>query len=114
MEIFWKLGSSSVREVLDALPEANRPAYTTVQTMVYRMEEKGALKRVKKIGNALIFEASITRTAAHWRHIDELLELFGGSAQPLMTYLLESGKLSLADIKAIEQRVMKDRREAKS
>lgn len=102
MEAFWSLGAVSVREVLEYLPEKKRPAYTTVQTMVYRLEEKGALRRVKKIGNAYIFEAVVTRQAAHRRLVDDLLELFGGSARPLMAQLVESGKLTLEDVRAIE------------
>ena len=103
MEKFWTLGASSVREIQESLPEKDRPAYTTVQTMVVRLEEKGALRRVKKIGNALLFQAAISRTATHRRLIDELLQLFGGSAQPLVSHLLESGKLSLADIRELEK-----------
>ena len=102
MEAFWSLGAVSVREVLEHLPEEKRPAYTTVQTMVYRLEEKGALRRVKKIGNAHIFEAVVTRQAAHRRLVDDLLELFGGSARPVMAHLVESGKLTLEDVRAIE------------
>ena len=102
MSALWSLGSASVREVQEALPEKKRPAYTTVQTIIYRLEEKGALRRVKKIGNAHVFEPTVTRKAAHRRLIDELLDLFGGSARPLMTHLVESGKLSLEDIREAE------------
>ena len=102
MQAFWKLGPASVREVQQHLPEKRRPAYTTVQTMVYRLEEKGALRRVKKIGNAHIFEAMVTRKAAYRRLIDDLLELFGGSPQPVMAHLVESGKLTLADVREME------------
>ncbi|MGH9632087.1 MAG: BlaI/MecI/CopY family transcriptional regulator [Bryobacteraceae bacterium] len=105
MQVLWSLGPASVREVLDALPEAKRPAYTTVQTMIYRLEEKAAVRRVKKIGNAHIFEAAISKQAAHRRLVDDLLQVFGGSAQPLVAYLLESGKLTLSDIKAVEQQL---------
>ena len=102
METLWELGLASVRELQEALPTNRRPAYTTVQTMVYRLEEKGALKRVKKIGNAHIFEPVITRQGTHRRLVEELLELFGGSAQPLMAHLVESGKLTLEDVRELE------------
>jgi BlaI family penicillinase repressor len=108
---FWQLGPASVREVQESLPEKNRPAYTTVQTMVYRLEEKKAVRRVKKIGNAHIFEALVTRQAISRRLIDELLDLFGGSATPVMSHLAESGKLSLADIREAERIVNEGRPE---
>ena len=98
MEALWTKGPSSVREIQECFPAKRRPAYTTVQTMVYRLEVKNALKRTKKIGNAHIFEAVVTKTAAHRKVIDELLGLFGGRAQPLMSHLIESGQLTLADI----------------
>ena len=107
MDVFWRIGRSSVREIMEALPDRRRPAYTTVQTIVYRLEEKGAVRRVKKIGNALIFEPAVTRAVAYWRHVDDILELFGGSAQPLVSYLVESGRLTLADLKAIEHHAAK-------
>lgn len=102
MSALWELGSASVREIQERLPEKKRPAYTTVQTIVYRLEEKGAVRRLKKIGNAHIFESAITRKAAHRRLIDDLLDLFGGSARPLMAHLVESGKLTLDDVRALE------------
>jgi predicted transcriptional regulator len=102
MDALWELGSGSVREIQEQLPPKKRPAYTTVQTIVRRLEEKGAVRRVKKIGNAFIFEPLITRQSAHHRLISELLELFGGSARPLMAHLAESGKLSLEDIREME------------
>ena len=98
MEALWQLGPSSVRQVQDTFPEKRRPAYTTVQTMIYRLETKKAVKRTSKIGGALIFEALVSRDAAQNRLLDELLELFGGRAQPLMSQLIESGKLTLDDI----------------
>jgi predicted transcriptional regulator len=98
MEALWTKGASSVREIQEHFPAKRRPAYTTVQTMVYRLEAKNALKRTKKIGNAHIFEAVITKNAAQRKLIDELLGLFGGRAQPLMSHLIESGQLTLADI----------------
>lgn len=103
MEKFWERGGSSVREIQESLTEKDRPAYTTVQTMVYRLEEKGALRRVKKIGNAQIFQAAITQKATHRRLIDELLSLFGGSAEPVVSHLVETGKLTLADIRELEK-----------
>ena len=103
MERLWALGSASVREIQESLPEKNRPAYTTVQTMIYRLEEKKALRRVKKIGNAHVFEPLITRKAVYRRLIDDLLDLFGGSAAPVMAHLVESGKLSLAEVRAAEE-----------
>jgi predicted transcriptional regulator len=99
----WKLGQCSVREIQEGLPEKDRPAYTTVQTMIYRLEEKKAVRRVKKIGNAHVFEALLTKKSVYRRLIDDFLDLFGGSAQPMMAQLLESGKLSLADFKAAEK-----------
>lgn len=102
MEAVWQLGSGSVREIQEALSPENRPAYTTVQTIIYRLEEKGAVRRVKKIGNAHIFEPVITRQTAKQKIVNELLDLFGGSARPLMAHLAESGKLSLEDIREME------------
>ena len=112
MSALWELGAaSSVREIQEQLPEKKRPAYTTVQTIVYRLEEKGAVRRVKKIGNAHIFEAAITRNSAHRRLINELLDLFGGSARPLMTHLVETGKLSLEDVREVESDLLKQQEE---
>ena len=98
MDALWTKGALSVREIQESFPEKDRPAYTTVQTMVYRLEGKHAIRRVKKIGNAHIFEAVVSQTAAHGKIIDELLGLFGGRAQPLMSHLIESGRLTLDDI----------------
>ena len=103
LEKLWDLGRASVREIQESLPEKNRPAYTTVQTMIYRLEEKGAIKRIKKIGNAHIFEAVLTRNSVYRRLVGDLLDLFGGSAAPVMSHLIESGKLSLADVRAMEK-----------
>jgi BlaI family transcriptional regulator, penicillinase repressor len=105
MEALWKLGTGSVREIQESLPEKKRPAYTTVQTIVGRLEEKGAVKRLKKIGNAFIFEPLVSRNTTHKRLINELLGLFGGSARPLMTHLVESGKLTLDDIRDLENKL---------
>jgi predicted transcriptional regulator len=98
MGALWTKGASSVREIQEHFPARRRPAYTTVQTIVYRLEAKNALRRTKKIGNAHIFEAVISQTAARRKLIDDLLGLFGGRAQPLMSHLIESGQLTLADI----------------
>ena len=98
MEALWNRGAISIREIQEAFPERDRPAYTTVQTTVYRLEAKGALRRVKKISNAHIFEAVISRHAAQNRLIDELLGLFGGRTQPVMAHLIESGKLTMDDV----------------
>ena len=103
METLWTHGTCSIREIHDAFPKRGRPAYTTVQTMVYRLEAKEMLRRAKKISNAHIFEAVITREAAERRLIDELLGLFGGRAQPVMAHLIESGKLTMGDIKEAEK-----------
>jgi len=103
MDVLWRLEEASVREVCDALAEKKRPAYTTVQTIVQRLEQKGAVRRTRKIGNALMFEPAITRKSVYRRIIDEVLDLFGGSAQPMVAHLLESGKLTLEDLKALEE-----------
>ena len=102
MDALWELGSGSIREVHERLPEKKRPAYTTVQTIIRRLEEKGAVEQTKQIGNAHIFAPLVTREAAHRRLIDELLDLFGGSARPLMAHLAEAGKLTLEDVKELE------------
>src|SRR5712671_6406776 len=114
MEALWSHGASSVREIQERFPEKNRPAYTTVQTMVYRLETKKAIRRVKKIGNAHIFEALISRSVAQRRLIDELLSFFGGRTQPVMAHLIESGKLTLKDVKDAEQTLGRLARKGKS
>jgi predicted transcriptional regulator len=103
MEALWSLGASSIREIQEAFPERDRPAYTTVQTTIYRMERKKILRRAKKISNAHIFEAVITRNAAQGRLIDDLLGLFGGRTQPVMAHLIESGKLTMDDVREAEK-----------
>jgi BlaI family transcriptional regulator, penicillinase repressor len=114
MDVLWRLQEASVREVCDALAETKRPAYTTVQTIVQRLEQKGAVRRSRKIGNALMFEPAITRKSVYRRLIDQMLDLFGGSAQPVVAHLLESGKLTLEDLKALEQaEALKDAKSAK-
>ena len=107
MDALWSRGASSVREIQEAFPEKGRPAYTTVQTMVYRLETKNAIRRVKKIGNAHIFEAVVSRSSAQRRLIDELLAFFGGSSQPVVAHLIESGNLTLDDVKEAEQLLLK-------
>jgi BlaI family transcriptional regulator, penicillinase repressor len=99
MDALWTRGACSIREVQEAFPERDRPAYTTIQTTVYRMESKRVLRRVKKISNAHIFEPITSRHAAQGRLIDELLSLFGGRTQPVMAHLVESGRLTLEDVK---------------
>ena len=103
MEALWSRGASSVREVQETFPEADRPAYTTVQTTMYRLETKRAIRRVKKISNAHIFEAVVSRAAAQGRLIDELLRVFGGRPQPVMAHLIEAGKLTLDDLREAQR-----------
>jgi BlaI family penicillinase repressor len=103
MESLWNQGRLSIREVQEGFPEAERPAYTTIQSSVYRLEEKGAVRRVRKIGNAHIFEAVVSRRDAGGRLIDDLLSLFGGRTQPVMAHLAESGKVTLDDIRETEK-----------
>jgi predicted transcriptional regulator len=103
METLWAKGDSSIREIQEAFPAKRRPAYTTIQTTVYRMEVKGVVRRAKKVANFHIFAASITRDAAQRRLIDDLLAFFGGRSQPVMAHLIESGKLSLEDVKEAEK-----------
>ncbi len=109
MRVLWDLGRASVREIQEQLPDKRRPAYTTVQTIVRRLEEKGGVRRLRKIGNALIFEPAITRKAVHGRLLTELLQLFGGSARPLMAHLAEMGKLSLEDVRELETMLTEQR-----
>jgi len=107
MEALWTRQQASIREVQESFPEKNRPAYTTVQTTVYRLEGKKAVRRVKKVGNFHIFEAAITRDDAQRRLIDDLLALFGGRIQPVMSRLIESGKLTLRDVREAEKTLRK-------
>jgi BlaI family penicillinase repressor len=102
LEKFWELGAVSVREVLDSLPTDERVAYTTIQTLVYRLEQKGAVRRVKKIGNAQVFEAQLGQSALRSSLMRELLDIFGGSPKLLVSNLLESGALTLKDLKALQ------------
>ena len=103
MEALWTRGASSIREIQESFPEKRRPAYTTIQTTVYRLEGKGAVQRIKKVGNFHIFEAAVSRDAAQRRLIDDLLALFGGRTQPVMAHLIKSGKLTLDDVKEAEE-----------
>ena len=107
MEALWKLGASSVREIQESFPEKDRPAHTTVQTMLTRLEAKGAVRRAKKISNAHIYEAVLSRSAAQRRLVDELLGFFGGRAAPLMSHLVESGQLTLDDIEEARKALRK-------
>jgi predicted transcriptional regulator len=117
MGALWALGSASVREVQERLPEGKAPAYTTVQTIIYRLEEKGAVRRVKKVGNAHVFEPIVTRRATVRRLFDELLGFFGGSPRTLMAQLVEAGHLTLEDLREAEdvlERVEAERRDTAS
>jgi predicted transcriptional regulator len=107
MDALWKRGPCSVREIQESIPAKKRPAYTTVQTMVYRLEVKKALRRVKKIATANIFEAAVSREAAQRRLVDELLGLFGGRSRPIMAHLIESGSLTLEDVRDAERTLLK-------
>ncbi len=114
METLWSSGSASIREIQENFPEADRPAYTTIQTTVYRLESKQAVRRVKKVGNFHIFEPAISRDTAQRKLIDELLALFGGRTQPVMAHLIETGKLTLADVREAEKTLRKQERKDKA
>jgi len=103
MEALWNQGRLSIREIQEEFPMVDRPAYTTVQTTVYRLEDKGAVRRAKKISNAHIFEAVLSRREGRGRLIDEFLKLFGGRPQPVMAHLVETGKLTLDDVREAEK-----------
>jgi len=109
----WKLGSGSIREIQEGMAAADRPEYTTVQTIIYRLEEKGAVRRARKIGNAHIFEALVTRQSAVGSLIEDFLGHFGGSHEPLVAHLVESGKISSAELKEMEK-LLKERRKKSS
>lgn len=113
MEILWDKQEASIRELQEAFPEKRRPAYTTIQTTVYRLEAKGSVKRVRKVGNFHIFSASVTRAAAQTRLIDDLISMFGGRTQPVVAHLIQSGKLTLEDIKEAEALLQKLKLKAK-
>ena len=114
MEGLWTQGELSIRDIQETFPAKHRPAYTTIQTTVYRMEAKGTVRRVKKVGNFHIFAAAISRSAAQRRLIDDLLALFGGRSQPVMAHLIESGKLTMEDVKEAEKALRKLERKDKS
>jgi len=114
METLWTSGSASIREIQENFPEADRPAYTTIQTTVYRLETKKAVRRIKKVGNFHVFEPAVSRDAAQRKLIDELLALFGGRTQPVMAHLIETGKLTLADVKEAEKTLRKLERKDKA
>jgi predicted transcriptional regulator len=111
MEVLWTREQASIREIQEAFPEKDRPAYTTIQTTVYRLEGKNAVRRVKKVGNFHVFEAAVTRNAAQRKVIDDVLAMFGGRTTPLMAHLIESGRLTLEDVKEAEKTLKKLARE---
>ena len=113
MEVLWNRGTASIREIQETFPEKQRPAYTTIQTTVYRLEAKNAVDRVRKVGNFHVFEAAVSRDVAQRRLIDDLLALFGGRTQPVMAHLIESGKLTLADVKEAQKILRKLQRKEK-
>ena len=114
METLWTQGTASIREIQESFPEKGRPAYTTIQTTVYRLESKKAVRRIRKVGNFHIFEAAVSRDVAQSRLVDDLLALFGGRTQPVMAHLIESGKLTLEDVKEAEATLRKLARKEKS
>lgn len=110
LEALWARGNASIREIQESFPEP-RPAYTTIQTTVYRLEQKGAVRRTRKISNAHLFEPLVERDVARHRLLDEILSLFGGRAQPMMAQLAEAGKLTLADVRELEAMIRKRERQ---
>ncbi len=114
METLWSKNECSIREIQDAFPARKRPAYTTIQTTVYRMETKGVVHRMRKVGNFHVFAPAISRDAAQTRLIDDILALFGGRGQPVMAHLIETGKLSLDDVKEAERLLRNQSKESKS
>src|SRR5438552_18586421 len=106
MEALWTRGKASIREIQETFPAKRRPAYTTIQTTVYRLEAKKAVRRVKKVGNFHVFEAAVSRNAAQRKLIDDMLALFGGRTQPVMAHMIESGKLTLEYVKEAENVIM--------
>jgi BlaI family transcriptional regulator, penicillinase repressor len=113
MDVLWSRGSASIREIQESFPEKRRPAYTTVQTTVYRLETKNAVRRVKKVGNFHIFEPAVSRQIAQRKLVDDFLALFGGRIQPVMAHLIESGKLTAADIREADNTLRKLQKEGK-
>lgn len=114
MEALWTQGEASIREIQETFPAKRRPAYTTIQTTVYRLEAKNIVRRVKKVGNFHIFAAAVSRSAAQRRLVDDLLALFGGRTQPVMAHLIESGKLTLEDVKEAEKALRQLEKKGKS
>jgi BlaI family penicillinase repressor len=114
MEVLWAKGECSIRDIIDMLPGKRRPAYTTIQTTVYRIEGKNIVRRVKKVGNFHVFAPAISREAVQRRLIDDILAFFGGRGQPLMARLIETGKLSLDDVKEAEQLLRSRSKEGQS
>jgi len=114
MEVLWTQGEASIREIQEAFPAKRRSAYTTIQTTVYRLEAKNVVRRVRKVGNFHVFAASVSRRSAQRRLIDELLALFGGRTQPVMAHLIESGKLTLDDVKEAEKALRQLERKEKA
>ncbi len=114
MEVLWSRGEASIREIQEAFPEKRRAAYTTIQTTIYRLEVKRVVKRVRKLGNFHIFAAAVSRSAAQRRLVDDLLALFGGRTQPVMAHLIESGKLTLDDVKEAEKTLRQMERKDKA
>lgn len=110
MEVLWSNGDSAIRQVLDQIQMKEKPSYITVQTTMYRMEGKGVLERSGKIGNVHLFRAILTRNQAQKKLLDEVLSYFGGRSEPVLAYLVESGKLSLEDVKEAEQMIHNSRK----
>lgn len=114
MEVLWSQGQCCIRDIVDAFPARKKPAYTTIQTTVYRLEAKKALRQSKKVGNVHVFEPIVARSAAQSRLVEEFLSLFGGTAQPLMTHLIESGRLTPEDFKEAQKTFQKFARKEQS
>ena len=114
METLWTKGEASIREMQEAFPAKKRPIYATVQTMVYRMEAKKVLRRMRKLGNFHLFAATISREAAQRKLVDDLLALFGGQSRPVVAHLIESGSLTLDDVKFAEETLKSLKQEGKS
>ncbi len=114
METLWDKNECSIREIQEAFPAKKRPAYTTIQTTVYRMEAKGVVHRLRKVGNFHVFAPAISREAAQRRLIDDIVAIFGGRGQPVMAHLIETGKLSLDDVKEAERLLRNQSKESKS
>jgi predicted transcriptional regulator len=103
MDVLWTHGASAVRQVQEEFPEDSRPAYTTLQTVLYRLEGKKVVRRTRKIGNAHLFEAIVDRASVQRRALDDVLRLFGGQAQPMMAHLVECGRLTMDDVREVER-----------